>query len=189
MMKLGNSYSQKGNAALVILLIVLALIAGGVFYYSTQKREVEGPIQEITEPEQIETETETSEIETQTPETETQLPTEGEVEGEPLPEKDAVGTKDLDIVGRYPGSVLVRFDRDEDRPRTTVEYVTKAETDEVKEYYIDLLEDEGWEIETVDDDEMRLFNEDLGTLFIRFYYDERDLTLTYTLEHLPESNY
>lgn len=167
-----NRQFQQGNTVLIFVIIVLLILAGAVVYFLTQSSKQ----QQETLEQQIGTQTQT----------ETTQPT--EVEGEPLPEKDAVGTEDLSFIGRYPGSVRVAYAKDEDMERTTVDYVTKASIDVVKEYYIEQLEEQGWEIETVDEDQIR-FSKGEETLSVHFYYDEEDKILKYYLEYYSTSNY
>lgn len=169
-----NSQFQQGNTVLVVLIIVLLIIAGAVVYFLTQSSKQ----QQETVEEQIGTQ----------PQTQTETTQLTEVEGEPLPEKDSVGTEDLSFIGRYPGSVRVGYTKDNEMERTAVDYVAKASIEEVKEYYVEELEGQEWEIETVDEDQIR-FGKGEETLFVNFYYDEGDKILKYYFEYYPTSNY
>ena len=168
--------SKRGNTTIVLIVITLILAGVAIFLFLNY-------FPKKTSQQPVETQTETQ---SGTRNAQNNQPTESE--GEPLPEKDAIGTRDLEVVSRYPGSVRVGYSNDEQMERTSVDYETKAEKDEVKTYYVSTLEDKGWKIETSKEDRIR-FGKDEATLFVNFHYDESDKILDYYLEYYPTSKY
>ncbi len=159
---------STGNSQLILIIVVLVVILGLAAYLLNQKKSVQEQIPSGQSSQQNQ-----------------QEPV---GEGQPLPEKDAVGTQDLDIIGRYPQSVRTMYENPPDMGYESVTYEAKASMDEVKEYYINQLQEDGWEIISSEEDEIR-FQKEPESLFLRFYYDQNDKILRYTLEYFPESNY
>lgn len=165
--------NKQANTTTIILIVVIIILIGVAVYlflnYFPKKSQRTSP----------QTGTQTGTIVT-----ETTQPT--EAEGEPLPEKDAVGTKELGIVDRYPGSVIVSYSKDPDSGRTSVDYRAKASIDEVKNYYISAMGEEGWEMKGTSEDDIS-FVKGEDELYISFYFDEGKKTLKYYLEYISES--
>ncbi len=168
-----NKTAQRGNTMIVVVVLIIVILVGIAIYLLTRPT----PEPTVT-PQGTPQQTAQGEESTQ--------PT--EMEGEPLPEEDAVGTKDLEVIGRYPGSVRTGYSSDDTIDRKAVDYVVKAPANEVKEYYIDNLGEMGWEIETSEEDQIRFAKEE-ATFFLNTNYDEEDKTLKYYLEYYPTSNY
>ncbi len=158
--KIGRT--QKGNTTLILILLVFILIGVAAYFYiqSTGKQKVSSePVQPQTE-ETVES------------------------EGKPLPEKDAVGTQDLEIIDRYPGSVRTMYENPSGVEYESVTYVTKDPTEEVKEYYFEILENEGWDLVSSSETDLR-FEKNSSEFGVHFYYDQFDKILKYTLDYTP----
>lgn len=168
-----NKTAQRGNTMIVVIVLIVVIL-GGVAIYLLTRPSSETAVTPQGTPQQT------------TPGGETTQPT--KTEGEPLPEKDAVGTKDLEVIGRYPGSIRTGYGKRDDIDRIEVEYVTKASADEVKEYYINNLEEVGWEIETSGENQIR-FSKEEEALSLHTNYDEVDKILEYYLEYYPGSDF
>lgn len=151
---------SRGAVQLLIVLIILALVLGLAFYFYTQYKSSGNGASTR----------------------------EAQTEGKALPLVDAVGTKDLDIVGRYPGSVRTAMENVPDLNYTSVSYVTKDPLEKVKQYYLEQLQERGWELLSSEEDQLN-FEKDPSTLGVHFYYDEVDKILKYTLEYTLDTNY
>lgn len=158
--------SQKGKTTIFLILFIVVLL-GTVIYLVSQNLLKSSSNQ--TGGEQESTFTRTAEPTT--------------VEGKPLPEKDASGTKELGIVDRYPESVLVGYSKGYDRE--SFEYVAKATLDEVKEYYINSLQELGWQIKESGEDNV-IFEKGEHLIHIHLYFDQSDQTLEYYLDYITE---
>lgn len=167
LMKTGKE-NKRGNTTIVLIVIVI-ILAGAAIYlflnYFPQK-------------------TSQQQTETQTGTRETKITQPTEAEGKPLPEKDSLGTKELGIVDRYPGSVLVSYSNYDDRE--SVEYVAKATLDEVKSYYISGLREKGWQVKESEQDSVT-FEKGEDTVYIHLYFDPDDKTLEYYIDYIPSS--
>lgn len=153
--------NSAGKSQLLLIIIVLIIIVGLAIYFFTQRK------------------SSSSQSSSQSGGQETVT------EGKPLPEKDAIGTKDLEIIERYPGSVRTMYENPPDMKYESVTYVTKASIEDVKEYYLNELKDQGWNLVSSSEDELR-FEKDPSTFRIHFYYDEADKILKYSLEYTLE---
>lgn len=168
--KRGKLGTSKGNTAVILLVVILLIILGTGFYYFTQ---VKSPSQPTTP---------TASKSTTSSETEEQTA------GKPLPAQDAADTKDIEVIGRYPGSVRTGNESVPESNYTSVSYVTKQSTDTIKEYYIEKLEEKGWEIVSAGTDEVR-FAKEPATLRLHLYYDNQDKTLKYSLEYTSDTDF
>lgn len=158
---------KLGNTTIILILIVIILAGAAIYLFLNYF-----PKQSSQQP--IGTQTETRD-------TTTTQPT--EAAGKPLPEKDSVGTQELGIVDRYPGSVLVGYAKHYDRD--SVEYVAKATLEEVKEYYINSLQEQGWQIRETGQDSAT-FEKGEDTFYIHLYFDQDDQTLEYYIDHITD---
>lgn len=70
----------------------------------------------------------------------------------------------------------------------SVTYVTKASINDVKEFYLSQLEEDGWELVSSSEDELR-FEREPSTFRVHFYYDERDKILKYSLEYTSDTDF
>ncbi len=111
-----------------------------------------------------------------------------EDQGKSLPETDTVGTKDLDVIGRYPESIRINYENPSDRGYEAVTYITKDTIEKVKQHYVINLQEERWQIASNISDQMK-FERNPETLFLTFYTDEANQILKYVLEYYPESKY
>lgn len=165
-----NGRLNQGNTTIILVIVVVILLVVAVYLflnYSSRRSE--------TIPQQ-QTESRIG--------TEITQPAE---EGELLPEKDAVGTKDLVIIDRYPGSIRTMYENISDIGYESVTYVTKDLPDDVKEYYYNRLQEDGWELVSSAENELR-FEKEPATLGLHLYYDEQGKILKYTLEYSPGSD-
>lgn len=67
-----------------------------------------------------------------------------------IPDEDVTGS-DIPGLSRYPGSVRIEYIREnqEDTIWTEVEYLTDADTSQVREFYRDVFRTEGWSVDDI----------------------------------------